>query len=102
MELKIAARPLAQKLRRGMKEGKITAPDYATRLEQAVAADVLTADEAAKLRAVDEKVMALIAVDDFAPEELGRKAPAPDDRAPQLLRVHREPPARDEGIAAEA
>jgi acyl-CoA dehydrogenase len=103
MELAIASRPLAQKLRRGMKEGKVTAPDYATRLAQAVAAEVLTADEAARLRSVDEKVMALIAVDDFAPDELGRtQAAAGGETGRQRLRLHREPPARDEGIAAEA
>ena len=102
MELVIASRPLAQKLRRGMKEGKVTAPDYATRLEQAVAAGVLTADEAARLQSVDEKVMALIDVDDFAPEELGRTRPATADEGKPRLRVHREPPTRDKGIAAEA
>jgi acyl-CoA dehydrogenase len=104
MELVIATRPLSQKLRRGMKEGKVTAPDFATRLEEAVAAEVLTAEEAQKLREVDEKVMNLIDVDDFAPDELARPEAAPPKgrkEAPSL-RVHREPPARDEGIAAEA
>jgi acyl-CoA dehydrogenase len=104
MELVIATRALSQKLRRGMKEGVVTAPDFATRLEQAVAGDVLTAEEADKLREVDEKVMNLIDVDDFDPDELARPdAAPPKDRKPaQRLRVHREPPARDEGIAAEA
>jgi acyl-CoA dehydrogenase len=104
MELSIASRPLSQKLRRGMKEGKVTAPDFATRLEQAVAAEVLTQDEADRLRAVDEKIMALIAVDDFDPDELARSKAAPEQtpKAAKPLRVHREPPARDEGIAAEA
>jgi acyl-CoA dehydrogenase len=104
MELVIATRPLAQKLRRGMKEGKVTAPDFATRLEEAVAAEVLSADQAQKLREVDEKVMNLIDVDDFAPDELARAgfAPAKGPKGAPPLRVHREPPARDEGIAAEA
>jgi acyl-CoA dehydrogenase len=104
MELVIATRPLSQKLRRGMKEGKVTAPDFASRLEQAVSSEVLTAEEAQKLREVDEKVMNLIDVDDFAPDELARpeSAPPKDRQGPPPLRVHREPPARDEGIAAEA
>jgi len=104
MGMVIGARALAQKLRRGMKEGKVTAPDYPTRLAQAVEQAVLTAEEAERLREVDEKVMALIAVDDFDADELGRvpAEPPQGSRSRDHLRVHRDATARDEGIAAEA
>jgi acyl-CoA dehydrogenase len=70
MELAIEVSPLEKKLRKGVKDHKITAPDYPTQLEQAVTAGVLSVDEAERLRVVDEKVMALIHVDDFAKDEL--------------------------------
>jgi acyl-CoA dehydrogenase len=38
-------------------------------LEEGVAAGIITAGEAEKLRIADEKIMALIHVDDFAPED---------------------------------
>jgi acyl-CoA dehydrogenase len=70
MELSIEVSPLEKKLRKGAKDGKIHALGFAAQLEEAVAAGVLTGEEAERLRLVDEKVMALIHVDDFAPEEL--------------------------------
>jgi len=71
MELSIEVAPLEKKLRKGQKDGKITAPDFGRQVDEAVAAGILTEAEAQKLRAVDEKVMYLIHVDDFAKEELG-------------------------------
>jgi acyl-CoA dehydrogenase len=70
MELSIEVAPLEKKLRKGMKEGRIRALDHDRQLEEGVAAGIITEAEAEKLRRVDEKVMALIHVDDFAPEEL--------------------------------
>lgn len=70
MELSIDVAPLEKKLRKGVKEGQIHALDFAGQLEEGVAAGIITADEAGRLHAADEKVMALIHVDDFAPEEL--------------------------------
>jgi acyl-CoA dehydrogenase len=69
MELSIEASPLEKKLRKGMKEGRIHALDFHAQLDEGVAAGILTAEEADKLRRADEKVMALINVDDFAPED---------------------------------
>jgi acyl-CoA dehydrogenase len=91
MELSIEASPLEKKLRKGMKEGRIHALDFHAQLDEGVAAGILTAEEADKLRRADEKVMALINVDDFAPEDFktpmriarparkARAAKAPDD-----------------------
>jgi acyl-CoA dehydrogenase len=69
MELSIEASPLEKRLRKGMKEGRIHALDFHAQLDEGVAAGILTAEEADKLRLADEKVMALINVDDFAPED---------------------------------
>jgi acyl-CoA dehydrogenase len=71
MELSIEVAPLEKKLRKGQKDGKVTAPDFDRQVEEAVAAGILTEAEAEKLRAVDEKVMHIIHVDDFAKAELG-------------------------------
>ena len=70
MELSIDAAPVEKKLRKGVKEGRIHALDVAGQIEEGVAAGLITAAEGEQLRAADEKVMALIHVDDFAPEEL--------------------------------
>jgi len=70
MELSIEVAPLEKRIRKGVKEGAISALDFAGQVEEAVAAEILTTEEAARLREADEKVMALIHVDDFAPEEL--------------------------------
>ena len=64
--------PLQRRLRDLRKEGVIDADYLPEQVAAARAADRLSEDEAAKLLAYHEKVMALIAVDDFAPEELGR------------------------------
>ena len=82
---------LEKKLRRGVKEGLVNAPDYATQLVEAVTAGVLTEDEAEKLRDLDAKVMNLIHVDDFAPGAFARK-PEAAPVAPQAPRVVKTPP----------
>ena len=71
MELSIEVSPLEKKLRKGAKDGRIHALDFAGQLEEGVAAGIITADEAEKLRIADAKVMALVNVDDFAPEDFG-------------------------------
>jgi acyl-CoA dehydrogenase len=71
MELSIEVSPLEKKLRKGAKDGRIHALDFAGQLEEGVAAGIITAEEAGKLRIADEKVMALVNVDDFGPEEFG-------------------------------
>ncbi|MGI9263736.1 MAG: acyl-CoA dehydrogenase [Gammaproteobacteria bacterium] len=82
MEMVIAARPIEQKVRKGVKEGLVTAPDFATQMEQATGAGVITEEEADTLRNVDAKVMNLINVDDFAPDELARRK---DDAPPETV-----------------
>jgi acyl-CoA dehydrogenase len=68
-----AATPLEAKLRDATKAGVIEDSDPPTLITRAQEAGVLTADEANQLRALDEQVMALIAVDDFDGKELGTR-----------------------------
>jgi acyl-CoA dehydrogenase len=70
LEATEAATPLENKLRDARRAGVIGSDDPLEMIEQAEQEGVLTADEAAQLKALDEQVMALIEVDDFAPEEL--------------------------------
>ncbi|MBM5812417.1 MAG: acyl-CoA dehydrogenase [Gammaproteobacteria bacterium] len=72
LELAVAAEPLEKKLRvDGVKTGQITALDLPGQIEQALAAGLITAADAALLRAYDRKVMDIVHVDDFDPRELG-------------------------------
>jgi acyl-CoA dehydrogenase len=69
------AEPLEKRLRvDGVKTGRVTALDMPGQIAQAEAAGILSQTEAAMLRDYDRKVMNLINVDDFAPEELGAMA----------------------------
>ena len=69
------AEPLEKRIRvDGVKTGRITALDLPGQIQQAVAAGILSETEAATLREYDRKVMDIIHVDDFAPQELGTQA----------------------------
>jgi len=71
MTLAIAAEPLEKKIRvEGVKTGRITALDLPAQIEQALTLGMITAAEAELLRNYDRKVMNIVNVDDFAPEEL--------------------------------
>jgi acyl-CoA dehydrogenase len=103
MELSIEAAPLEKKLRKGAKEGKIQALDIAGQLVEAVAAGILTEDEAEKLRLADEKVMAIIHVDDFAPEELAPLVQqSADDGPARKPRARKAAPAKKTAEPTEA
>jgi len=54
----------------GVKTGRISALDLPGRIEQAVAAGLLSGAEGARLAEFDRKVMQILRVDDFAPHEL--------------------------------
>ncbi len=85
MKLTLEITPLEKKIRRGVKEGKISAPDIHGQIEQALAADVLTEEEARRLREADVRIMKVIAVDDFSSEELARTpAAAPRELRPTI------------------
>jgi acyl-CoA dehydrogenase len=70
-----AAEPIEQRIRvEGVRTGKVTALDLPGRIQQALAAGIISEVEAASLKEYDRKVMEIIQVDDFAAEELGAGA----------------------------
>jgi acyl-CoA dehydrogenase len=80
LQLAVQLEPLEKRIRvEGVKTGKVTALDLPGRIQQALAAGVISETEAAALRDYDRKVMDIINVDDFDTSELGTQAqPAPD------------------------
>ncbi len=73
MELSIEITPLEKKVRRGVKEGVVTAADALGQIDQAQAAGLITESEAERLREADVRIMEIINVDDFTSEELARQ-----------------------------
>ena len=82
----IAAEPLERKFLKAKKVGRITAHEYADQLAEAEQAGVISADEHALLKRVNDAGAEFIAVDDFAPEEL-RAAVVRDKSRPRDLHV---------------
>jgi acyl-CoA dehydrogenase len=82
LRLGIELAPLERRLRQARKEGLIRAEYLGQQIEEAAGAEVIDKDEAAKLRDYHEKVFALLAVDDFAPEDLRRTAGKPAEPKP--------------------
>jgi acyl-CoA dehydrogenase len=74
------AEPIEKRIRvEGVKTGKVTALDLPGQIQQALALGIISETEAAALREYDRKVMDIINVDDFAPDELGMQAqPVPE------------------------
>ncbi len=73
--LAVQLEPLEKRIRvEGVKTGRVTALDLPGRIQQALAAGILSETEAATLRDYDRKVMDLIHVDDFDPLALGTQA----------------------------
>ena len=66
----IAAEPLERKLLKAIKAGQLEGITWVEQVRDAVARQVLTAEEAAAMQNVRELVMEIIAVDEFEPEEL--------------------------------
>ena len=72
LKLSIDMAPLEKRLRQAYREGLITSDYLGTQIDEGAKAGVINDEEAGQLRAYHEKVSALLAVDDFAPEELMR------------------------------
>jgi acyl-CoA dehydrogenase len=73
--LAMTLEPLEKRIRvEGVKTGRVTALDLPGRIQQALAAGIVSETEAAALRDYDRKVMELIHVDDFEPQELGTQS----------------------------
>lgn len=75
LEMAERAESLEKRIRvEGVKTGRIHALDLPGQILEAQAIGIINADEAIWLRAYDRKVMDLIHVDDFAPDELGTQS----------------------------
>ena len=72
LSLSESVAPLEQRLRQARKEGLIRAEYLGHQIEEAATAEVISEDEAARLRSYHQKLRALMAVDDFAADEIGR------------------------------
>jgi acyl-CoA dehydrogenase len=82
-----AAEPIEKRIRvEGIKTGRVTALDLPGQIQQAVNAGILSQTEAAMLRDYDRRVMDLVHVDDFNPEELAA-APAIPQEDRRAVRV---------------
>ncbi len=74
LELAPNAELLERRIRNdGVKTGRISALDLPGQIDQAEQLGLLAADEARFMRDYDTRVMALVAVDDFAPGEIGTR-----------------------------
>jgi acyl-CoA dehydrogenase len=75
--LTATAEPLEKRIRvEGVKTGRVTALDLPGQVHQALSLGIVNEAEAALLRDYDAKVLDIIMVDDFAPQELGAGASA--------------------------
>jgi acyl-CoA dehydrogenase len=100
LELSEQFAPLEQKLRQARKEGLLKSEDLGHQIDEAKSAEVISAAEAAQLRDFHDKVFALLAVDDFAPHEIGRSgtgasqadsAPAPASQVAEETVARKKP-----------
>ncbi|MBT8085561.1 MAG: acyl-CoA dehydrogenase [Woeseia sp.] len=89
--------PLEKKLRKAYKDGMLRSDYLGYQIDEASKADIITADEATRLRDFHEKVLHLMSVDDFAPADLMRaKEPSADvsERSPRKVAARKKTPAR--------
>jgi acyl-CoA dehydrogenase len=77
LELSEELAPLEQKLKQARKEGLIRSDYFGHQIDEAEGAEIINAADTRKLRAFHEKVLDLLAVDDFAPDEFARTGTIP-------------------------
>ena len=112
LTLSIELAPLERRLRQAYKEGLIRSEYLGEQIDEAKRAEVINNREAAELHAYHDKVFALLAVDDFAAEDLARNsattttepAPKPAKKAAKRKQSPRQKVARKKtaGRAAKA
>ena len=83
--------PLERRLRKAQKEGVISSEYLGLQIDEGERAKVIDKKEAAALREYHDKVAALLAVDDFAPEELVRRAAKPAQPKPARKAAKKKP-----------
>ena len=77
LELAVEYKPIERRLRQAHKEGLLRSGYLGEQIEEAEKAQVISKAEARNMRNYHEKVLALLAVDDFAAEELSRNGTSP-------------------------
>ena len=82
LELSGELAPLRGKLRQAHKEGLVASEYFGYQIDEAERAEVVSGKEAVILRDFHQKVLDLLAVDDFAPQQIGRGSAdgSPGDR----------------------
>jgi len=75
LELTKEFEPVERRLRQAKKEGLLSSDYLGEQIDEAEKAQVISKAEARNMRSYHEKVLALLAVDDFDPSELGRQSP---------------------------
>lgn len=77
LELSEKFAPMELRLKQAEREGLIQSEYLGDQIDEASKAGVISKKEAGDLREYHDKVRALLAVDDFAPEEIGRASATP-------------------------
>ncbi len=75
IEIAEQIKPLERRVFDARRSGEITADDTPGQIDEAERKGIVTAAEAANIRAFDRRVLELTGVDDFDPRDLGRRAP---------------------------
>jgi len=73
IELAEKVEPLERKVVEAYKVGQIDSSDASDQIDEAERRGIITAEETIQIREFDQKIMNLIAVDDFSSEDLARK-----------------------------
>jgi hypothetical protein len=79
--MSIELAPLERRLRQAYREGLIRSESLGNQIGEAAQAEVISDKEAATLKSYHEKLTDLLAVDDFAPDEIGRGTVRPEPEA---------------------
>jgi acyl-CoA dehydrogenase len=79
LELSTEFEPVERRLRQARKEGLLSSDYLGEQIEEAEKAQVISKAEARNMRSYHEKVLALLAVDDFDPSELIRTSSKNND-----------------------
>jgi acyl-CoA dehydrogenase len=75
--------PMEKKLKQARKEGLIRSEYLGHQIEEAAKAEIISSKEAAEMRDYHQKVLHLLSVDDFSPDEIGRK-PGSNPDVPEM------------------
>jgi acyl-CoA dehydrogenase len=101
LELSEQFQPLEKRLRQAHKEGLVRSEYFGHQIDEAESAGVISSDEATEVRAYHEKVLYLLSVDDFSPDELGRSGADHNPVVPEMIqdRVAQVRVAETKGLA---